>query len=333
MGVRPLLFVAAYLYGVGAETADDHSCTDTSQWPESKVSMLVGRADMGSPSRPDVEAALTESQGNVGKAAAVLRRRAENPSQNDASSSAAAAAAAAAGAAAARALQTWNASDRGTAVIVDDFVSAVELRHLVSMFDAAQERGVTRWEHGEIKGPAGSVGHTSAGLLIDYRADGDAHAAIGPATRAAFCAVRQRMLECARAVGADVLLPRGRRPPALEHGPVITPDYTALLQYRPGGRHDRHVDTDVSGRCLSMALHLNDGFGGGQFQAWDWRGVRTANTQADEVESLAGRLVLFLSETPHAVMPITHGPDRRAMFVWLSCMELRRNENERQLCS
>ena len=332
MGCRPLLFVAAYLcYGIAAETADDHSCTDASEWPESKVSMLVGRADMGSPSRPDVEAALTEAQGNVGKAAAALRRRAENPSRSGADSAASAAAAAAA---AARALQTWNASDRGTAVIVDDFVSAAELRHLATMFDAAQERGLTRWEHGEIKGPEGSVGHTSAGPLIDYRADDDGHAAIDPDTRAAFCAVRQRMLECARAVGADVLLPRGRRPPPpAEHGPVIVPDYTALLQYRPGGRHDRHVDTDVSRRCLSMALHLNDGFGGGQFQAWDWKGVRTAHEQPVEVESRVGRLVLFLSETPHAVVPITHGPDRRAMFVWLACMELERNEKERQLCS
>ena len=81
-------------------------------------------------------------------------------------------------------------------------------------------------------------------------------------------------------------------------------------------------------RCISTMAS-----GEGQFQAWDWKGVRTADEQPVEVESRVGRLVLFLSETPHAVAPITHGPDRRAMFVWLACMELERNEKERQLCS
>jgi hypothetical protein len=216
---------------------------------------MLMRADMGSPTRPDVLAALTEAQGNVGKAAAALRRSFEHRKTTDESVPTRQET----DAAAASVLQVWNATDRGTVVVVDDFVSAAELNHLATMFEVAEEHGLTRWDHGAIKGPQGSVGHTTAGVLIDRRG---AHAPwIGPSTRAAFCAVRKRMIEFAQAVGSVVLLPRGRRTRLTGHDPVVVSDYTALLQYRPGGRHDRHVDTDVTGRCLSMALHLNDGFG------------------------------------------------------------------------
>ena len=109
------------------------------------------------------------------------------------------------------------------------FPSAAELNHLATMFEVAEEHGLTRWDHGAIKGPQGSVGHTTAGVLIDRRG---AHAPwIGPSTRAAFCAVRKRMIEFAQAVGSVVLLPRGRRTRLTGHDPVVVSDYTALLQY------------------------------------------------------------------------------------------------------
>ncbi len=252
--VLVLVFIFAHVCGLIISA--DESCADGTAWPETNVRLLMrATADMGSPSRPDVLAALTEAQGNVGKAAAALRRSFEHRKTTDES----VLARQEADAAAATVLQVWNATDRGTVVVVDDFVSTAELNHLATMFEVAREHGQTRWDHGAIKGPQGSVGHTTAGVLVDRR--GSHAPLIGPETRAAFCAVRQRMIECAQAVGSGVLLPRGRRTRLADHDPDVVPDYTALLQYRPGGRHDRHVDTDVAGRCLSMALHLNDGFG------------------------------------------------------------------------
>ena len=80
MGFRRLLFVLALQLHAIADSATDESCTSVpdDQWPEQKVSMLVGRADMGSPSRADVMVALTAAKGNVGKAAASLRRLSES---------------------------------------------------------------------------------------------------------------------------------------------------------------------------------------------------------------------------------------------------------------
>jgi hypothetical protein len=289
--------------------------------PDAKVGMLLGRVDLGAPSLQDVQTALSQAAGNVGKAAATLRRWAEANGTADAPQALTKEGAAAA----AHALSFWNATDMGAVIVADDFVSPEEARLLTALVDAAP--GLMSWDHGTIKGPSESVGHMTAGSL--YHADG----ALTQTERALFCAVRRRSLDFARDVGSTVLLPRGRHPPATDV--QIVPDFTALLHYRPGGRHDRHVDTDVPGRCLSVALHLGTGdpddLEGGTFQAWDWRRGRDKEAAALDIETRAGRLVLFLSETPHAVLPVVRG-ERRAMFVWLACGALERNEKERELC-
>ena len=229
--------------------------------------------------------------------------------------------------------QQQHVEDHGLVVVSDEFISSAERATLLESYELAAARDLTSWRHGDIKGPAESVGHTTAGELHDT--------AMSAAQSATFCAVRGRMLAFARAVVANGTF--GAR----AAGRDVVPDYTAFLQYRSGGQHGPHVDNvgpGLASRVLSMSLHLDsrgDAFAsGGEFSAWAPRDGHLINerwypnrssAEPTIVSTRAGRLVLFLAETPHAVAPVARGT-RRALFLWLADRPLPRNALERQLC-
>jgi hypothetical protein len=114
-----------------------------------------------------------------------------------------------------------------------------------------------------------------------------------------------------------------------------------------------HVDSHWDGRCLSVAVHLDNGhaedsdagLSGGVFQthrcarksdcdglggarlaeleaAGRDSGPQLAATLSEQPEHSAsfkpGRLLAFLAETPHSVTPLTRG-SRRILFAFFSC--------------
>lgn len=132
----------------------------------------------------------------------------------------------------------------------------------------------------------------------------------------------------------------------------------SMYDYIAGSATDEHrvqphVDSHWQGRCLSSALHLDNGHAnesdagltGGVFHTHTCKrkadceglgGARLADLErngrdagpefaatlleppAQTAAFRPGRLLAFLAETPHSVTPLTHG-SRRILFAFFSC--------------
>lgn len=125
------------------------------------------------------------------------------------------------------------------------------------------------------------------------------------------------------------------------------PDLFTLRRYGAMDPMKVHMDTGSYARCLSAALHVGEIAGaqdsqiGGTLQTYKcrnncrlWHGWATKRGELQPTEDLRdtedlvlheevhyrpGRLVLFLSETPHGVTRVPQGGQRDVLFVWHSC--------------
>lgn len=90
------------------------------------------------------------------------------------------------------------------------------------------------------------------------------------------------------------------------------PEIIKVIRYEEGQEFKYHIDNggDYDYRIKSISIQLSDEYEGGEMVVWGYDGDIL-------VDKTIGNMILFNSELPHQIFPITSGV-RYVLVMWLS---------------